>query len=40
MVKAKLSQKMAAYFFQGAGEAILPGHPLTTIVEPKGAVPS
>ena len=38
-VKAKLGQKMAAYFFQGASEACLPGHPLPTIVEPKGAVP-
>jgi len=38
-VKVKLGQKMAAYFFQGAAEAILPGHPLPTIVEPKGAVP-
>ena len=38
-VKAKLGQKMAAYFFQGAAEAILPGHPLPTIIEPKGAVP-
>jgi hypothetical protein len=39
VVKVKLSQKMAAYFFQGAAEAVLPGHPLPTIVEPKGAVP-
>ncbi len=31
-VKAKLGQKMAAYFFQGASEALLPGHPLQTIV--------
>ncbi len=38
-MKVKLSQKMAAYFFQGAAEAILPGHPLPTIVEPKDAVP-
>jgi hypothetical protein len=38
-VKAKLGQKMAAYFFQGAAEAILPGDPLPTIIEPKGSVP-
>ncbi len=38
-MKVKLGQKMAAYFFQGAAEAILPGHQLPTIVEPKGAVP-
>jgi hypothetical protein len=38
-VKAKLGQKMAAYYFQGAAEAILPGHSLPTIIEPKGAVP-
>jgi hypothetical protein len=30
---------MAAYYFQGAAEAIQPGHPLPTIIEPKGAVP-
>ena len=30
---------MAAYFFQGALEYVFPGHPLPTIVEPKGAVP-
>ncbi len=38
-VKAKLGRKMAAYFFQGAAEAVLPGQPLPTIIEPKGAVP-
>jgi hypothetical protein len=38
-VKVKLGQKMAAYFFQGAAEAILPGQLLPTIIEPKGAVP-
>ena len=38
-VKAKLGQKMAAYFFQGAAEVLLPGQPLPTIIEPKGAVP-
>ena len=30
---------MAAYFFQGAAEAVLAHHPPPTIVEPKGAVP-
>ena len=38
-VKKKLGQKMAAYFFQGAAEAVLAHHPPPTIVEPKGAVP-
>jgi hypothetical protein len=38
-VKAKLGQKMAAYFFQGAMEFVFPGHPLPSIIEPKGAVP-
>ena len=38
-VKQQLGRKMAAYFFQGAAEAILPGQPPPTIVEPKGAVP-
>ncbi len=38
-MKAKLGQKMAAYYFQGAAEAILQCHPLPTIIEPKGAVP-
>ena len=38
-VKEKLGAKMAAYFFQGALEYVFPGHPLPTIVEPKGAVP-
>ena len=38
-VKQKLGAKMAAYFFQGALEYVFPGHPLPTIVEPKGAVP-
>ncbi len=38
-MKAKLGQRMAAYYFQGAAEAILQGHALPTIIEPKGAVP-
>ena len=38
-VKQKLGRKMAAYFFQGAAEMILPGQHPPTIVEPKGAVP-
>ena len=38
-VKAQLGKKMAAYFFQGAAEMILPGQPMPTVVEPKGAVP-
>ena len=38
-VKNKLGRKMAAYFFQGAAEMILPGQHPPTIVEPKGAVP-
>ncbi len=38
-VKAKLGAKMAAYFFQGACEYVLPGHPLPSIIEPMGAVP-
>jgi hypothetical protein len=38
-VKAQLGKKMAAYFFQGAAEMILPGKPALTIVESKGAVP-
>jgi hypothetical protein len=35
-VKAKLGQKMAAYFFQGASKVVLQGQPLLTISEPKG----
>jgi hypothetical protein len=38
-VKVKLGQTMAMYFFQGASEVVLPGKPLPTISEPKGAVP-
>ena len=38
-VKKQLGMKQAAYFFQGALEFIFPGHPLPTLVEPKGAVP-
>jgi hypothetical protein len=38
-VKAKLGQKMAAYFVQVAMEFVFPGHPLPSIIEPKGAVP-
>ena len=38
-VKLKLGRKMAAYFFQGAAEMILPGQHPPTVVEPKGAVP-
>ncbi len=38
-VKAQLGKKMAAYFFQGAAEMILPGQLVPSIVEPKGAVP-
>jgi hypothetical protein len=38
-VKVKLGQTMAKYFFQGASEVVLPGQPLPTISEPKGAVP-
>jgi hypothetical protein len=37
-VKAKLGAKMAAYFFQGAAEYVLPGHPFPSIVEPMGAI--
>ena len=38
-VKQKLGMKKAAYFFQGAIEFVFPGHPLPTVIEPKGAVP-
>ena len=38
-VKQQLGRKMAAYFFQGAAEAILPGQRPPTIVEPIGSVP-
>ena len=38
-VKTTLGRKMAAYFFQGALEFVLPGQDLPTIIEPKGAVP-
>jgi hypothetical protein len=37
-LQVKLGHKMTTYYFQGASEACLPGHPLPTIVEPKGAV--
>ncbi len=36
-MKAKLGQKMAANFFQGAAEVILHGQPPPTIVEPSSA---
>ena len=38
-VKAKLGEKLARYFCQGAIEFVAPGMVLPTIIEPKGAVP-
>jgi hypothetical protein len=39
-VEVILGHKMAGYYYQGAAEPILPGQPLLSIIEPKGALPT